>query len=142
MGQAMDVCANRRLSIDLDGPWTDEDDRDRVRVLIVTPDGDLRAVIRRVLERSGCAVADAAHSGHALLACMTNRRIDVVIAESVLEDISGPELAAKLRRHQPALRAAFFADAGTPPGPDQLTRPFTADVLIDAIEALTSLAAS
>lgn len=142
MGRAMDVCAIRRVSIDLDEPWAEPDDRDKVRVLLVTPDGDLRAVLRRVLERRGYAVAEASHSGHALLACMTNRRIDVALIESLLEDVSGPELAAKLRRHQPALRAAFLADADTPAVPDQIVRPFDAEVVIDTLDALTSLAAS
>lgn len=142
MGRAMDVCAIRRVSIDLDEAWAEPDDRDNVRVLLVTPDGELRAVLRRVLERRGYAVADAAHSGHALLACMTNRRIDVALVECLLEDISGPELAAKLRRHQPALRAAFLADPGMPAVADQIVRPFDADILFDAIDALTSLAAS
>ena len=62
-------------------------------VLIVSGDPSVRAVAMRELEDSGYAVMCAAHSGHALLACLTRGRIDLAFIEATLEDMPGAELA-------------------------------------------------
>ena len=46
-------------------------------VLIVSGDPSVRAIAMRELENSGYVVTCAAHSGHALLACLTRGRIDL-----------------------------------------------------------------
>lgn len=101
----------------------------RPTLLLVTGDADLRAAAARVLAREGYHVLTAAHSGHALLACLTCR-IDIMVAELALEDTTGPALAATLRRHQPALRTVYLGDAGTPPAEGVIVRPFTRDDLV------------
>ena len=85
-------------------------------VLIVSGDPSVRAVAMRELENSGYVVTCAAHSGHALLACLTRGRIDLAFIEATLEDMPGAELACTLRRHLPELRVVFLAPAGTPGG--------------------------
>lgn len=134
----MDVCAVRRLSISVDSVWNAAGGRARISVLLVTPDGNLRAVARRVLEGAGYDVADAAHSGHALLACLTGRQVDIALVETALEDMPGTALIEQLRRRQPGLRAVYLAQPGTAPRVDRLVRPLTSDALIEKIEALTS----
>src|SRR4051812_33249450 len=113
----MEMCAVRRVRIPIDddcmGGQTPADPTPSV--LLVTDDGDLRVAGARVLGLEGYRVVTAAHSGHALLACLTaTRPFDVLMTELAADDMSGPALAERLRRHQPALRTIYLADAGTP----------------------------
>lgn len=136
-----DVCAIRRISICLDGDWAD-DPAGAVRVLLVTPDDDFRAAALRVLERAGYAVTPAAHSGHALLACLSGPRVDLAIVEASLPETPGRDLVERMRRHHPGMQAIFLADAGSAPGPDVAVRPLTSDLLLDRIAAAISPVAS
>ena len=105
-------------------------------ILFVSDDADLRAVATRVLERGGYRIQTAAHSGHALLAAR-DERFDVLVAELSTPDMSGPALAARLRREQPALQAVFMANPGTPEGVERvIVRPFTRDDLVARIESV------
>jgi CheY-like chemotaxis protein len=104
-------------------------------VLVVTPDSDLREVSARVLTREGYRVLTAAHAGHAVLACLDAGRIDLLAAELSMDDMSGPQLAARLRRHCPELATVFFANSGTPECDGVIVRPFTRDDLLAALVA-------
>ncbi|MBA2304256.1 MAG: response regulator [Acidobacteria bacterium] len=99
-------------------------------VLVVTSDADLRDVAARVLGREGYTVVTAAHAGHAVLACLKAGRVDVLVAELSMEDVSGPALAARLRRHCPEMETVYVARAGTPECEGMLVRPFTRDDLL------------
>ncbi|HEX6973935.1 MAG TPA: response regulator [Vicinamibacterales bacterium] len=112
----------------------------RPSVLLVTGDTDLRAAVARALERQGYDVHAAAHAGHAWLACLTARRLDVVIAELSMDDTSGPALAERLRRHHPDVQALYFAKSGTPECDNVLVRPFTRDDLVTRLDELLALA--
>ena len=92
----------------------------------------------RALESQGYDVLDAAHSGHALLKCLTAGRLDAVVAELAMDDTSGPALATRLRRHHPDLHALYFAECGTPECENVLVRPFTRDELLSRVEAITA----
>ncbi|MEO8521194.1 MAG: response regulator [Acidobacteriota bacterium] len=138
----MDVCAVRRGSLSVDSMWSAAAGRCGISVLLVTPDGELRATARRVLERAGYDVADAAHSGHALLACLTGRRVDIALVETAFEDMPGLALVEKLRRRQPGLRAVYVGQPDAAPQPDRLARPLSSDALLEHIEALISVPAS
>jgi DNA-binding response OmpR family regulator len=112
------------------------------RVLFVSGDADLRAVVTRVLEREDYRVHAVAHSGHAILACRT-KEFDVVVAELCGPDMSGPALAGQLRRHRPEISVLYLGNPGTSDGLDNvLVRPFTRDDLIERLEmALDAVAA-
>jgi CheY-like chemotaxis protein len=103
------------------------------RVLLVSGDPDFRAAAWRALGATGWEVEAAAHSGHALLAALRGGRLDVLVAELSSPETSGPALLERLRRHHPALRAVFLADAGTSPCEGVLVRPFTRDDLLSAL---------
>lgn len=85
----------------------------------------------------------AAHSGHALLACMEGRPVDVLIAELSMDEGSGPALARRMRRYNPNLRAIFIARAGTTAETDRvLVRPFTRDELLRRLQLLPEVTGS
>jgi DNA-binding response OmpR family regulator len=102
-------------------------------ILIVTGDENLSAAALRVLHQEGYDVVIARHSGHAFLAALTQARIDVLISEVSLDDMTGQALAATLRRHHPALRSLFIADR--PGRQGTLVRPFTRDELLYELSA-------
>jgi two-component system OmpR family response regulator len=107
------------------------------RVAVVSEDSELSEACARVLRQEGYAVQTAAHSGHALLACMEGRRVDVLIAELSMDEGSGPALARRMRRYNPNLRAIFIARPGTTAETDRvLVRPFTRDELLKRLELL------
>jgi CheY-like chemotaxis protein len=109
----------------------------RLAVLVVSGDADARSAAARDLAEHGYAVTCAAHSGHALLACLMSPRIDVAFVEATLEDMPGAELAGTLRRHLPDLRVVFLAQPGTAAAPGVVVRPFTGDDLAAELEVLT-----
>jgi DNA-binding response OmpR family regulator len=128
----MDTCVIRRVWIAIDplGPA-----RAERTVLLVTGDADLRAAAERAITAAGYRVLAAAHSGHALLACMGQGTVDTLVTELAMDDMSGPSLAERLRRHHPNLQTVYLANAGTSECEGVLVRPFTRDDLLARIEA-------
>ena len=112
---------------------TAADIRARGVVAIVTADTELAEACARVLEHEGYAVQTAVHSGHALLASLRGR-IDVLISQMSLEEVSGPALTERMRRQNPAMQAIYLAKAGTHAAADNLLiRPFTREDLLSAV---------
>ena len=112
-------------------------------VLFVSDDADLRAVARRVLERAGCRVRTAAHGGHAFLACVECPSFDVLVIEDELPEGPGAAVAERLRRDCPGLEVIRMCDRADAPSGARaegmgtaVVRPFLADDLIDAVQAL------
>jgi two-component system, cell cycle sensor histidine kinase and response regulator CckA len=105
-------------------------------VLVTLEDANLRAAASRVLTRAGYRVLTAPHSGHALLACLTGGRIDVLLSELRMEDGSGRALAERLRRHNPDLRGVYFSSDRGDACDEVLIRPITADDLLRAVSGL------
>ena len=101
--------------------------------LLVTADTNLREAAARALTRDGYRVLTAAHAGHAVLACLQAGRVDVAAIEWSMDDVSGPELAERLLRHSPDIRAVFFAERETPEAEGFLVRPFDRDDLLAEI---------
>ena len=107
-------------------------------VLVVTADADLRASAARALEQTGRTALTAAHAGHAVLACLRAGRVDLLVAELSMEDVSGPALAARLRRICPEMAAVYFGNAGTAECDGVIVRPFTRDDLLAAVTLATA----
>jgi CheY-like chemotaxis protein len=105
---------------------------DELVVLIVSADANLRAAAARVAVREGYRALTAAHAGHAVLASL-RERIDVLASELSMEEMSGPALAARLKRHNPELGTVYFGNAGTRECEGILVRPFTGDDLVHAL---------
>jgi DNA-binding response OmpR family regulator len=103
-------------------------------ILLVTEDQTFGGACAQVLEEEGFAVMHARHSGHALLACLSGRPTDLLIAELSMEDGSGPALAERLKRHSPNLQSIYLAAAGRRAAdPDVLVRPFTCADLLERV---------
>lgn len=128
----METSVVRRVSIPVDGITASGAAR---TVLLVTGDPDLREAAGRALDEEGFRVLTAAHSGHAILACLRGGRIDVVVSELAMDDVSGPTLAERLRRHHPDLQTVYFARSGTPECEGVLVRPFTRDDLLARVSS-------
>jgi CheY-like chemotaxis protein len=111
-------------------------------ILVVSTDPDLRDASARALEREGYTVITAAHGGHAVLACLRAGHVDVLAADLSMEDLSGPALAARLRRFCPEMSTVYFGRTGTPECAGILVRPFTRDDLIAAVALATTITAS
>lgn len=107
------------------------------KVAVVSEDAELTEVCASVLRQEGYAVRTAQHSGHAVLACLEDGPVDLLIAELSMDDGSGPSLARRMRRYNPNLRAIYIAKEGTLCTTETvLVRPFTRDDLLRRLEGL------
>src|SRR5689334_8544207 len=106
-----------------------------LKILFVTQDGDLRAVVPRALGPVGWQVTTVAHAGHAVLACMERPDFDVLIAEDPMSDTASAALGERLRRYCPQLQVVRICEAGAGSAGEgtAVIRPFTADSLIGAV---------
>jgi CheY-like chemotaxis protein len=90
----------------------------------------------RVLERHGFQVLTAAHAGHAVLASLQHEgRIDLLLTDLTTPGSSGRDLAARLARRRPDLRALFLTGALDPPTGDDDCLParLSSDILVTAV---------
>ncbi len=113
------------------------------RALVVEDDPQVRSVMARILRRAGYGVLEAASSGEALRIWEgTPERIAVLVADVILPDRAGPELARALLRRDPGLRVVFVsgysvddlrARVRLPPDVTFLAKPFHPRDLADAV---------
>jgi PAS domain S-box-containing protein len=120
----------------------------RATVLLVEDDTTIRSLARRILVASGYAVMDAASGARALaLAKESATPIDLLLADVVLSDTSGRQLADRLLTVQPGARVLYMSgytdDAAIHPDtPDSsrglLVKPFTANELTNKVHEVLS----
>jgi two-component system, cell cycle sensor histidine kinase and response regulator CckA len=120
------------------------------RVLLVEDEGLVRDLVKRVLELEGYDVTAAASGGEVLADCEA-ARYDLLVSDVVMPGISGPELAARLRSHNPNLAVLFIsgynetAVAGygaLAQTVELLQKPFTPAVLAERVRAVLDAAAT
>jgi PAS domain S-box-containing protein len=74
-------------------------------VLLVDDEDQVRAAVRNILRRDGYEVIEAHNAGEALLSCEKHGGpIHLLLTDVVLPQMSGPELAKRLRESRPALK--------------------------------------
>ncbi len=115
-------------------------------ILLVEDDGTLRATIRRALLQAGFSVLDAAGGSEALVVNETHpEAITLLITDVVMPDISGRELANRLRALRPTLKVLFISGYGADTlrtsgglGTSEafLQKPFTPSALVGAVQGL------
>ena len=108
-------------------------------ILLVEDEDGVRALIRQVLHKNGYTVLEARHGGEALLICERHpTQIDLLLTDVVLEQMGGPELAARLGSLRPEMKVLFmsgYTDEAIvkhgvlTPGTAFLQKPFTTDAL-------------
>jgi CheY-like chemotaxis protein len=110
---------------------------DTVTVLVVVLDNDLRVLIKRILEASGCRVLLAANETEAFeLASSTE--IDLLLTE-VTPSIHGPAIAERFRASTPVLPVLYVTDhpgLQDLDGEKILEKPFSREDLTRAIAAV------
>lgn len=84
-------------------------DPNKQTIFVVEDEPTLRALVRKVLERSGYQVVEAP-SGLAALEIWTEKKphVDLLLTDMVMPDgISGRQLAEKLKAENPSLKVIF-----------------------------------
>jgi two-component system, cell cycle sensor histidine kinase and response regulator CckA len=103
-------------------------------VLIVEDEETVRHLARRFLAASGYQVLTAANGGEALLTCERHPGpIHLMLTDVVMPQMSGPELAERLRRIRPDMRVLYMSGyAGTviEEGSQLIEKPFTGPDLL------------
>jgi CheY-like chemotaxis protein len=113
------------------------------RILLVEDDEGVRELLLDVLESEGFDVDTAATAEQAVERA-SHRPIDLLLSDIDLPGMSGAELAAHLRQHQPALRVILMSGypddgaierAGLRERPILLRKPFPTPVLLEQVKA-------
>ncbi|MBC7292978.1 MAG: response regulator, partial [Thermoleophilia bacterium] len=91
--------------------------------LLVDDDRGFLQLTSRMIEAAtgGRASVRAAYSGHAALAKMRQRRPDIVLLDLLMPDMSGFDVAAKMREDPDLSTIPVVAVTAATPGEDQLT---------------------
>jgi PAS domain S-box-containing protein len=122
-------------------------------VLLVEDEPGVRVTARRLLERRGYTVRDAANGTQALRVWAEyGRDVDVVVTDVRMPELGGPEMVAHLRAERPELPVVFitgYSDrdprASRPDGDGReafVAKPFTGDALLDAVARVVSAPAA
>ncbi len=113
-------------------------------ILVVDDEADVRELAREMLAAKGYVVLEAADGAEALTVARNHAdRIDLLLTDVVMPNMSGPRLAAEFRRQRPdaiVLYMSGFAlergqqqplgdDVALEPGSPILPKPFTTEGL-------------
>jgi len=113
-------------------------------VLLVEDEDSVRALAERILLRGGYRVLEARGGGEALLICERHSEpIDVLLTDLVMPQLSGTELAERIRRLRPDIKILYmsgYADIGEGPAaadaPMVVRKPLERDSLLLAFDKL------
>ena len=80
------------------------------RVLLVEDDGMVRTITQAMLEKLGCTVVAARSPEEALSLCTgAETRVDLLLTDVVMPEMSGAELRDRIRAVQPDIRVLFMS---------------------------------
>jgi PAS domain S-box-containing protein len=113
-------------------------------LMLVEDDESVRQMLTRVLKARGYQVLTSGDPVDALRQVRVNgaRRIDLLITDVIMPEMSGPELAERLRELRPETRVMYISgyvgnalvqEAARRHGARLLAKPFSADTLADAV---------
>lgn len=117
----------------------------KIRILAVDDEPDLRSLLRILLTNKGYEVLEAASGVEAVELVRSEPRIDLVIMDIMMPGLSGVEACAEIRRFStvPMLfltaksQLSDKAEAYASGGDDYLAKPFSQSELMLKIESLT-----
>jgi two-component system, cell cycle sensor histidine kinase and response regulator CckA len=115
-------------------------------ILLVEDEPVVRALVAEMVAQLGYRVRETASAEEALeLAADESTPIDLLITDVVMPSMGGTELATRLRELRPSLRVlyvsgyprgAISSEDALEPGSSFLQKPFTLDLLHDALDRL------
>jgi CheY-like chemotaxis protein len=77
---------------------------------VVEDEGEVRALVREILQERGYEVVEASGPREALhLAADASRRLDLLLTDVVMPQMTGPALADLLTAEQPAMPVLFMS---------------------------------
>jgi len=113
-------------------------------ILLTDDVAGVRAPLRRILEESGYRVVEAGGGEEALaVAGGLEGPIHLLLTDVVMPGMSGGELARKLGESRPKMKVLFMSgyspeavatNGNLLPGSSFLSKPFTADDLVDRVQ--------
>ena len=118
---------------------------DKIRILAVDDEPDLRALLRILLANRGYEVIEAASGDEAIELLRADSRVDLVIMDIMMPGRSGIEACAEIRRFS-TVPMLFLTAKGTlgdkgeaygAGGDDYLVKPFSPSELMLKVESLT-----
>lgn len=113
------------------------------RILLVEDDERVRRLAERVLRREGYRVLSL-EPQEAVEVFDRGETVDLLLSDVVMPGLSGPDVAARLRAREPALRVLFVSGYADPLVTDPaktglfgpvLNKPFTPDQLLGAVRS-------
>ena len=119
--------------------------REAATVLVVEDNPAVIALVQRILTKRGFTVLATHDPNEALELCRTHpHRIDLLLSDVVMPDVSGPELAGRLQALRPGMKVLFmsgFTDEGVirhglQSGAAFVQKPFTPDDIARKIHAV------
>ncbi len=114
------------------------------RILLVEDDRAVRRAAKRILDRGGYDVVEAA-SGEEALQMLSEKRFDALITDIVMPGLQGPELSTRLSQLSPGLRTLFMSGyshdslrntSTVPEGAGFVKKPFSSHQLLTALRRL------
>ena len=130
-------------------PAAERRDVVRVRDVVLVADDDprVRRVLVTLLRQVGFAVIDAANGWEGLERAAGIPRLDLVVADLSMPEMSGTEMVRRLRLERPGLKALYLTDNNDALVDDHLAlarglldaylpKPFTLNGLCDAVASL------
>ena len=118
-------------------------------ILVVEDEAGIRALVRKILRRQGYTMLEASNGDEALQVCAQQKgRIDLLVTDVMMPQMSGRELADKLTALRPDLRVlyvsgytddAMLQSGSFPPGTAFLQKPFTLGSLLGKVREVLDL---
>lgn len=104
-----------------------------MKILVVDDEEPIRRLVSTVLQKRGHAVRVASNALQALEA-LARDRIDLLISDCAMPGMTGLELAAAVRRLDPAVSILLMSGSEQPEGYPFLAKPFQVHSLLVAVQ--------